>query len=457
MLNTIILNVHHKLKLEEGLVKAPISGQMSILDLKKFRPISKTKSLIPRAIFDISKRVNISQLKVTDYIGRIETEEYGEMEKWQKKDIGYLVKTEDFIEKMNRQLPKPDALMDKVLKILIYLIQQEANKSGKDITEAEISFYSKDIAGYLGLGEQIKKSGEFNKSLKRTLISGHCTHYEYPHKIDGVNYRYYGTFFDVDIPEDSKHKWTLYFNGLFRKEIIEFVNTGRVQYLKHYLKEIADTYTGKKQYLHFFYNQMIYSNLSKRAKKIGNILKDMGIIKYQLDRPKECFKILKDCLIYFREQIEGFYISKYQYESKTEIKDKLFISISEAFKKYEYEDFKGLLKAIGIKDIREAYISFKRPFTKLDSSKYKLTGEDKKLRDDILEWTKEWEKLRNYSIEKTEEERRKYIDDRIGKLGCQLVEDLFEEEKDKKRPSAYHFLFCTLTGREDDDMDWDYY
>ncbi|GAI85060.1 unnamed protein product, partial [marine sediment metagenome] len=200
-------------KLEEGLVKDQISGQMSILDLKKFRPVSKTKSLIPKTIFDISKKVNISQLKITDYIGIVETEEYGKMEKWQKKDIGYLVKTEDFIEKMNRQLPKPDALMDKVLKILIYLIQQEANKSGKDITEAEISFYSKDIAKYLGLGEQIKKSGEFNKSLKRTLISGHCTHYEYPHKIDGVNYRYYGTFFDVDIPEDSKHKWTLYFNG----------------------------------------------------------------------------------------------------------------------------------------------------------------------------------------------------------------------------------------------------
>jgi len=358
-------------------------------DLPTDSPKSKKESLIPKLISGISKKVNITQLKITDYIGTVKTEEYGEMKKWQKKDIGigYLVTVEDFIEKMNKQLPKPDALMDKILKILIYLIQQKANKSGKKITEAEISFYSKDIAKYLGLEEQIKKSGEFNKSLRRTLISGHCTHYEYPNKVNGADYEYYGTFFDVNIPKDSRHKWTLYFNGIFRKEIIEFVNTGQMQYYKHHLKEIADTYTSKKQYLHNFYNQMIYSNL---AKKVSNFLSDMGIKKDKLNRPKECFKILKDCLVYFNpEKIEGFYISKYYHKPKTGLRDKLLISISEAFKKYDYEDFKEILKSMGIKDIRESYISFKR--SKPKNIKYNLTKEDIELRDDILEWTEEWE------------------------------------------------------------------
>ncbi len=428
-------------KIEEGLVKPPISGQMSILELKKFRPFSKKEILVPKKISDISKKFNIAQLKKSDYIGRVETKEYGKMEKWQPKDIGYLVKTNDFIEKMEKQLPKVSANLDKVLKILIYLIQKEANKTGEDITKAKGSFYIEEIAKYMGYEEEIKLSGYVYKELKRTLISGACIVYEYPHKINGVNYKFYGSWWDLEVPEDNRHKWYYEFRGPYEEEIIKFVNTSRVQYLKHQLKEIADTYTGKKSYLHYFYNQMIYSNLSKNTRKIKDILKDMGMPDKILIRPKECFKILKDCLIYFYpEEIEGFYISKYYHKPKTGLRDRILINISEAFKNYDYEDFKEFLEAKGIKDIREAYIRLKKPF-KPKYIKFELNEKDKELIKKIMEEAREWEEIYN-KIPFNEDQRYKFLTDCIRYLGHIKLSDLFSNAN-----NMMEFLTKTLRGK----------
>ncbi|MBA7588620.1 hypothetical protein ES708_30684 [subsurface metagenome] len=184
----------------------------------------------------------------------------------------------------------------------------------------------------------------------------------------------------------------------------------------------------------------------------------MGIKKNWLNRPKECFKILKDCLIYFYpEEIEGFYISKYYHKPKTGLRDKLLISISKAFKENEYEDFKEFLNVKGIKDIREAYISFKRSHSGT-RTKSKLDKKSIELRNNILEWTGEWEELKNYTIDKTEEERSKFIDDRIRFLGYEEVNNLFEEEKNKEKPHAFNFLIYILAGKENyEDIDWDNY
>ncbi len=404
---------------------------------KKFRPVSKTESLIPKTIFDLSKKFNVVQLKKDDYVGTVESEEYGEMNKWIKKDIGYLTKTKDFIEKMDKQLPKVNANLDKVLKILIYLIQQETNKTGENITIAKGSFYIKDIAKLLGYEEEIKLSGYVYKEIKRTLISGACIVYEYPHKIDGVNYKYYGSWYDIEVPEDNNYKWYYEFHGLYGKRITELINTGQVQYLKHQLKEIADRNTTKEPCLHYFYNQMVYSNLPK---KVSNLLNGMGIKKDKLNRPKECFKILKDCLIYFYpEEIEGFYISKYYHKPKTGLSDKLLISISEAFKKYEYEDFKELLKAKGIKDIREAYISFKRHTGKAKKFKqFVLTESDKELIEEILLWAEDWEEyIEDNKIPFTKEERYKFLVDCIRLIGHEKLADSWINEQARETESYY--------------------
>jgi len=162
-------------------LQGPING-------KQFRPISGTESLVPHYIMKISKMVNITQLSERDYRGTVNTLEYGEMEKWEN-GITYLVKKIDFWGKMDRRLPKPNAYLDKVIKVLIYLIQQEASKSDTYITQARGSFYLLDMAKFLNV--------DF-KELRRTLITGACIVYEYPHKINGVDYKYYGSWYDME-------------------------------------------------------------------------------------------------------------------------------------------------------------------------------------------------------------------------------------------------------------------
>jgi len=223
----------------------------------QFKPISKTESLVPHNIMEISKMVNITQLSKRDYKGTINTIEYGEMEKWEKK-IPYLVKKIDFLEKMESRIPKPNAYLDKVIKALIFLIQQEANKSDIPITQAKGSFYLLDMAKFLNM--------EY-RELKRTLICGACIVYEYPHKINGMNYKYYGSWYDLEIPEDNKNPWYFEFHGLYRDQICSVLNSGK-QYLKHPIKEIIDNKTHKKEYLHSFYNNLIYSNLPINVEKL---------------------------------------------------------------------------------------------------------------------------------------------------------------------------------------------
>ncbi len=424
-----------KTSLDLEFTKPPIPGQMSLLKEKKFKPVSKSKSLIPEAIFKISKKFNITQLKKSDYLGRIETEEYGEMEKWQKKDIGYLVKTKDFFEKLSNQLPKVNANLDKVLKILIYLIQQKANKSGEDITRAKGSFLIKDIVRLMGY----KGNEGIYPELRRTLISGGCIIYEYPHKIGGVNYKFYGSWYDIEVPEDNKHEWYYGFRGPYEEKIIKLVNTGQVQYLKHQLKEIADRNTTQKPYLHFFYDQMIFSNLSKRSKKIINLLKDMGIPKKILDRPGECFNMLKDCLIYFNsnypEELEGFYISAH-YDKK----DLMQLGISETFKGYNYADFKELLQARGIKDIREAYIRIKKPDIKI-KEKYYLNEEENRLLERALKWFDG--QVTKIPTADQESQIKMYIK----KIGQENYKELFEREANKQNASAVDFLIKVLPAK----------
>ena len=390
------------------------------------------------------------------------TEGETEVEVWEGKNTDYYIKISDLPE-LKGKSPKMYVNQMKNFYLLMGMIQEQ--QFNNDRKEANCKFTLSEYAKRRGYTEeQIKKSGSYFNELKGDLISGAFTNYKIKKlKLHGEFYTWLGSMYGVGKPDKPKGEWEISFNFPYSKMILSILEGEARPYFVKNPKAIEDRTTDNKPYLFLFYIQLTkrkQEKLTTQLIKIISLLKDMKLPEKILIRPKECFKILKECIIYFSQhyqpipELESFNLYNDIHKTKTV---KLPLSISESFKKYEYPDFKELLKSIGIKDIREAYISFKRPYSKPKSSKYKLTREDKELRDDILEWTNEREELSNYFFEKTEEERGKYISDRIGFLGYELVKDLFEEEKAKKRPSAYHFLFCTLTGREDDDIDWDYY
>ena len=93
----------------------------------------------------------------------------------------------------------------------------------------------------------------------------------------------------------------------------------------------------------------VYISQDTMPIKVINLLTKCGIGSEILDRPKECYRVLKEFLLYFNThyepipEIESFNL--YNDFHKTETV-KLPLSISDAFKEYTYEDFKDLLIAI---------------------------------------------------------------------------------------------------------------
>lgn len=136
---------------------------------------------------------------------------------------------------------------------------------------------------------------------------------------------------------------------------MQILNKQARQYFIKSSKALEDRASTDKPYLFLFYQQLIrrkqYSLVTKPV-KIGNLLTDMHLPDKILTRPKECFELLKECIIYFSNhykptpEIESFSLYNDFHKTKTV---KLPLNISEAFKNYGYEDFKDLIKAIGIK------------------------------------------------------------------------------------------------------------
>ena len=389
------------------------------------------------------------------------TEGEMEVEVWEGKKTKYYIKIADLPE-LKGSPPKLYVSQLKNFYLLMGLIQEQ--QYNNSVKEAEckftLSYYAKR-RGYTK--EKIKDGGKFFSELKRDLTSGAYTNYKIDKlKIEGKFYDWLGNLYGLGKPRNPKEDWIVNFNYPYSKMILSVLEGEARPYFVKNPKAIEDRTTDNKPYLFLFYIQLTKRKqriLTTKPIKIKSLLKDMQLPDKILKRPKECFKILKECIIYFSEnyqplpELESFIIYNYL-KNKTV---KLPLNISETFKKYSYEDFKEILKSMGIKDIREARISFKRPHSK-PRIKSKLNKEGTELRDDILEWTRQWEELRNYPINKTEEERSKFIDDRIKFLGYEEVNDLFEEEKNKEKPHAFNFLIYVLSGRENyEDTDWDNY
>ena len=224
---------------------------------------------------------------------------------------------------------------------------------------------------------------------------------------------------------------------------MQILNKQARQYFIKSSKALEDRASTDKPYLFLFYQQLIrrkqYSLVTKPV-KIGNLLADMHLPDKILTRPKECFELLKECLIYFSNhykpipEIENFSLYNDFHKTKT---IKLPLNISEAFKNYGYEDFKGLLGAIGVKDVREAYISFKRPYKK-PKRKHELNEQETEMLNRTLKWF-------NGQVTKIPiNDQESMIGMYIKKLGYDNYRELFEREANKSNVNAVEFLTRVL-------------
>ena len=429
--------------------KSPIPGQLSIFrehkNLKKFRKIYTHKEMenILHKVF-VGEKLKNKGLQTVNIPTIGEETVTGEVMVWENKGIEYFVKADDIL-KLDGKNPKAFASQIKNISLLMGMAQeQQFNNSPK---EAKCEFTLSYYAGRRGYSkEEIMKSGNFFNELKRDLLTGAYTTYRIDKVIiEGKEYTAHGipNFYTLYEPKSREIKWKVDFNNPYSGWIIKILNGEAKQYFIANPKAIEDRVTTEKPSLFLFYMQLIKR---KRAKlittpvKIGNLLKDMKIDGQILARPKECFKLLKECLIYFSQnyqpvpEIDQFFLYNDFHKTKT---IKLPLNISETFKQEPYEDFRGLLKAIGIKDIREAYVSFKRPYEKPER-KYKLTGPENEILGRTIVWF-------NGQVTKMPlRDQKSMITMYIKKLGYDYYKNVFEKEANKTKPSAVEFLTKVL-------------
>jgi hypothetical protein len=236
------------------------------------------------------------------------------------------------------------------------------------------------------------------------------------------------------------------FNPFYAGSILEVLKGEAKQYFTHYLKEVADRKTTEKPYLHFFYNQLVYRRQEGKAtvpKKVVNLLREMGVAEKYLKRPQECFKILKDCLIYittnYPEELESIKLYNDFNREKTK---QLPLSSLKALEIWDYKNFKEAIKSLGVKDIREAFISFiRRKETKrLSAPEPQDSGE---LIDKILDWADrciDWSKMTALTLAGTD----KFLKDCLRHLGFERLNNLFRQEAQSYSPNAVRFLSKTL-------------
>jgi len=422
------------------LLEDEIPGQLSIFEKKEFVYPKFSK------IYSHSEIDNLMQnLYKTQKLAKIS--EDSEVVIWESQGVQYIIKT-DYLSKLEGLPPKVFVSQIKNISLLMGLTQEQNFRSKKKKAECRftLSYYAQR-RGYLK--EEILRGGKFFIELKRDLFTGAYTTYRIDKVIiEGKEYTAYGipNFYRLYEPVDPKNKkWIIRFNEPYKAWILQILNRKANQFFIKNRKAIEDRKTTEKPYLFLFYMQLVKrkrKNLLTTPVKIGNLLTDMRLPEKILISPKRCFELLRECLIYFSThyepvpELESFNLFNDFHKTETV---KLPLSISEAFKEYSYVDFKDLLSATGIKDIREAYISFKRSCKK--PKEYKLNEEENKLLERTLNW------FNNGQITKIPtEDQKSMIKMYIKKIGYENYKRLFEVEANKLEASAVEFLTEVLPG-----------
>jgi hypothetical protein len=413
---------------------------------KKFIP-KLDKIYSPAGTFSIYQKV-ATQNKLTknDLINQTEDSLI-----YQKGEMSYFYPIEK-IEKIKGDVPKVYISQDKNLNLLLLLTQEQQFLNTKK--EAKCKFTLAEYARRRGHSDdRIEKSGKIFEELKKDLFSGAYTTYMIESiMMDGKEYKVHGipNFYRLYEPINPKSEWIVEFNAPYNQWVLEVLNGQAKQFYIYNPKEIEDPETSKRPYLHLFYREYIKmkrQSPSTMPIKVINLLTKCGIGREILERPKECFRVLKEFLIYFSThyepvpEIESFNL--YSDFHKTQAV-KLPLSISEAFKQYSYEDFNDLLIAVGIKDIRDTYISFTRPRVKADLKlNLKLTEEENNILEKTLKWFEG--KVTIIPPEDQESQLKMYIK----KLGIERYRELFNREANKYSPNALEFLTKVLPFEKD--------
>jgi len=416
-----------------------------------------THSKMENIMHEVLKTQKLKDNGISNLFGDSINGTTGDVKIWESEGVEYIVKVEDLL-KLDGKNPKVYVTQIKSLLLLMGMIQeQQFNNLQKEAScEFTLSYYA-ERRGYKR--EEINEGGNFFNELKRDLFSGAYTTYRIKQMvIEGKEYTIHNTFYGLYEPKDHENKWKVEFNNPYGKWILEILNKEPGQFFINNTKAIEDRATTDRPYLFLFYQQLTKrkrANLYTMPVKIGKLFTDMKLPEDILARPKECFELLKECLIYFSEnyqpipELESFGIYNDFHKTKS---IKLPLSISKAFKEYPYEDFKDLLKAIGIKDIREAYISFKRPYLKSKSKKQHELNEEEEY---LLERTLKWFDGQVTKIPK--EDQESLIKRYIKKFGAIEYERLFKIEGNKFNANAVEFLTKVLPNYKPDGDSADIY
>ena len=323
----------------------------------------------PKKLAEIAQNIfrNIG-LSESDFGGY--TTKRGKKEaKWIKEDLIVLVEDRNLFLLDSRRkkeegqgylippTPKITVSQLKNLDTLIFLLERQnrkKTKQGEDGT-ADLEFYFKEYAKIRGYtNKDIERGGNFYNELRRDLISGGITSYI----LEKEKSFLIGNFYNIEVPKiRSKEKWRIYFNEPYKSYILNVK-----QYYPILLKAIQDKNTNdRKGYLYFFLKAVLrYSNNRhtkfKTQMKISTLLKRIKIGERVENRPTEAFKVLAECIGYvadnYKDVLSEIRLLNSKYEPKI-IRD---LSI---FKNIDYDQFKeNYLNDLGIKDIREALISF---------------------------------------------------------------------------------------------------
>ena len=374
----------------------------------------------------------------------INTGKQGLFETWEGKGVQYLIPI-DSLPALKGNIPKVSVSQHKNMNLLMGLTQEQQYYNDDKRAECKFTFsYYAERRGYTK--EEIQKGGKFYDELRRDLLTGAITTYKIDKiKIEGKNYTRYGipNLYMLDEPADRGGNYIVTWNEPYHTKILDILNNKKIQHFRINRLAIEDRHTSQREYLYRFYLELVTRkqlNLFSVPVKVRNLLISMQVS--DSTRPKECFEILKECLIYFSThyepvpEIESYNI--YNDFHKTETL-RLPLSITEAFQNYTYESYKGLLKAIGIKDIKQAFISFKRPYTKPKAKKTReLNDDETRLLERTLKWFENW----NFKIPRDKQDSM--IRTYIKKLGYDNYLKLYEHEADKPKPNGIEFLIKVL-------------
>ena len=259
--------------------------------------------------------------------------------------------------------PPPDATVSQLKNIhtlIILLDRQNKERTGRGEDKTNvIDFYLKEYEEARGKTEaELAKRGKFRDLFRYTLVSGGITTFisenEHYYKIRHHH------LYDIDIPKNPKEKWFVYINKPYAEALLNLE-----QYTPIFLKAIQDPQTDhNKGYLYFFLMTVLhYSNNRhtgfKTQMKVSTLLEKIKIGERVENRPSEAFRVLAECISYVADNYKDVLSEIRLLNSKYEVRVIRNLSI---FKNIDYEQLKeNYLNDLGIKDIREALISFNTP------------------------------------------------------------------------------------------------